>query len=275
MESTCSLPRMCLLKGLLMIKMDVKIDSLILHQTVDIKVALPCSILNLGKRFKSVLALHCAMSTADIFFDRLAMLDYVEEYKIAVIAPSIPNNTFFVNSTLGRYGDFLDKEMMPLLRNILPVSGKREDNTVLGISMGAYGALSMILRKPDAFSNVVAISGYYDQALPFDKELGADKNTFAVANIIQPYMSEIFKQSYNESPDDLILKLRSYQYSDPTRFMFYSEKNDPLSVSQTKRLYKIARDCNLSASYKEGYGKHDVSAWKSSIKDAMANIHGS
>ena len=94
MESTCSLPRMCLLKGLLMIKMDVKIDSLILHQTVDIKVALPCSILNLGKRFKSVLALHCAMSTADIFFDRLAMLDYVEEYKIAVIAPSIPNNTF-------------------------------------------------------------------------------------------------------------------------------------------------------------------------------------
>lgn len=57
--------------------MTSKIDSLILHETVEVKVALPCSILNIGKKFKTVWALHCAMSSGDIFFERLSMLDYV------------------------------------------------------------------------------------------------------------------------------------------------------------------------------------------------------
>lgn len=258
-----------------MIKMELKIDSLILHQTIEITVTLPCSILNIGKKFKSVWALHCAMSSSDIFFDRLSMLDYVEKYKIAVIAPSIPNNTFFVNSALGRYGDFLDCELIPLLRNMLPISDKREDNTVLGISMGAYGALSWLLRKPDFFSNVVAISGYYDPTLPLDKDLISDKNTFAIAKIIHPYMKSLFQEECSETPSALVSNLKSYRNSEFTKFMFYSEKNDLLSLSQTKRLYKIACDSNLSATYSEGTGKHDVCAWKKSIKLSMEYLYRS
>lgn len=49
---------------------------------------------------------------------------------------------------------------------MLPVSDSKVDNCVLGVSMGAFGALAWKLRKPELFSSVVAISGYYDHSLP-------------------------------------------------------------------------------------------------------------
>lgn len=254
-----------------MIRMTLKIDSLILHETVEVKVALPCSILNIGKKFKTVWALHCAMSSGDIFFERLSMLDYVESQKLIVIAPSLPN-TFFVNSDAGKYGDFLDSELYPMLKNMLPVSDNREDNLVLGVSMGAYGALSWSLRKPEFFSKVIAISGYYDHSLPYDDRLKRQKSTFALSKIVHPYMEKIFSSETCQNLKKIENSLKSFSDRKCTLFLFYTASSDFLTKEQTKSIYKTAKSGELNAEYIEVQGEHDVKAWSLAIRDAINRI---
>lgn len=254
-----------------MIRMTLKLDSLILHETVEVKVALPCSILNIGKKFKTVWALHCAMSSGEIFFERLSMLDYVESQKVIVIAPSLPN-TFFVNSDAGKYGDFLDSELYPMLKNMLPVSDKREDNILLGVSMGAYGALSWVLRKPEFFSKVIAVSGYYDHSLPYDDRLKSQRTTFALSKIVHPYMEKIFSSENSQNPNKIENSLKSFLDRKETQFLFYTASSDFLTKEQTKIIYKTAKAGELNAEYSEVEGEHDIKAWSLAIKDAMNRI---
>lgn len=254
-----------------MIRMTLKIDSLILHETVEVKVALPCSILNIGKKFKTVWALHCAMSAGDIFFERLSMLDYVESLKLIVVAPSLPN-TFFVNSSAGKYGDFLDLELYPMLKHMLPISENRDDNLLLGVSMGAYGALSWMLRRSDFFSTVVAISGYYDHNLPYDDRLKTQRVTFTLSKIIHPYMEKIFLSEDSQSPNKIENEISTFPFKENTNFLFYTGSCDYLTKEQTKHIYNLAMKHELNASFKEVDGEHDVKAWSLAIKDAMDKI---
>ena len=254
-----------------MIRMTLKIDSLILHETVEVKVALPCSILNIGKKFKTVWALHCAMSSGDIFFERLSMLDYVESLKLIVVAPSLPN-TFFVNSSAGKYGDFLDLELYPMLKHMLPISENRDDNLVLGVSMGAYGALSWILRKPDFFSSLIAVSGYYDHTLPYDDRLKNQRVTFALSKIIHPYMEKIFLPDESQIPNKIENEIRTFPFKENSDFMFYTGSFDYLTKEQTKHIYDLAMKHELKALYKDVDGEHDVKTWSLAIKDAMDKI---
>ena len=254
-----------------MIRMTLKIDSLILHETVDVKVALPCSILNIGKKFKTVWALHCAMSSGDIFFERLSMLDYVESLKLIVVAPSL-TNTFFVNSNAGKYGDFLDLELYPMLKHMLPISENRDDNLVLGVSMGAYGALSWMLRKPDFFSTLVAVSGYYDHTLPYDDRLKSQRVTFALSKIIHPYMEKIFLSDDSQNPNKIENELSTFTLKENTHFLFYTGSCDYLTKEQTKHVYNIAIKHELKALYKEVDGEHDIKAWTLAIHEAMDKI---
>lgn len=251
--------------------MTLKIDSLILHETVEVKVALPCSILNIGKKFKTVWALHCAMSSGDIFFERLSMLDYVESLKLIVVAPSLPN-TFFVNSNVGKYGDFLDLELYPMLKNMLPISENRDDNLLLGVSMGAYGALSWMLRRSDFFSTVVAISGYYDHTLPYDDRLKAQRVTFALSKIIHPYMEKIFLSESSQGPNKIENEISTFPFKENTNFLFYTGSCDYLTKEQTKHIYNLAMQNELKVSFNEVDGEHDVKAWSFAIKDAMDKL---
>jgi len=256
-----------------MIRMTLKIDSLILHETIEVKVALPCSIINIGKKFKTVWCLHCAMSSGALFFERLSMLDYVEQYKLIVIAPSLPN-TFFVNSKQGNYGDFLDSELYPLIKSMLPVSDNRDDNFVLGVSMGAFGALAWKLRKPELFSAVVAISGYYDHSLPFDPKITKQKETYALSKLIVPYVERVFSDNEEISSEIIKKQLKHFDPKDDTKFMFYTGVCDYLSIDQTKNIYGIAQKCGLNSLYKEVPGEHNVSCWCVATKDAITHIFG-
>lgn len=254
-----------------MIRMSLKIDSLILHETIEVKVALPCSILNIGKKFKTVWCLHCAMSSGDLFFERLSMLDYVEQYKLIVIAPSLPN-TFFVNSKQGNYGDFLDSELYPLIKSMLPVSDSKVDNCVLGVSMGAFGALAWKLRKPELFSSVVAISGYYDHSLPFDPKISKLKATYALSRLIVPYVENVFSDNEEISPAIIKKQLKHFALKDDTKFLFYTGDHDYLSLSQSKNIYVFSKESGLNVEYKEVLGDHNVSCWCIAIKMAITRL---
>ena len=68
--------------------------------------------------------------------------------------------------------DYVGKELVEMTRKMFPLSEKREDTYIGGISMGGYGALYNGMKYRDTFSKVAAFSPACDPYLMLVKEPG-------------------------------------------------------------------------------------------------------
>ena len=62
----------------------------------------------------------------------------------------------------GNYESFFLKELFPYVEAHLPVSFKRDDRAICGLSMGGYGALRLGLKNPGYFGAIGSFSGAVD-----------------------------------------------------------------------------------------------------------------
>ena len=86
---------------------------------------------------------------------------FAEEANIAVAIFSGENKAFKNQPSKGidknLFGDFLTKELPEFLGTYFPISTKREDSYLAGLSMGGYGALYNGLNHPELYK---AIGGF-------------------------------------------------------------------------------------------------------------------
>ena len=60
------------------------------------------------------------------------------------------------------YSTFVGKEVVEMTRKLLPLSHKREDTYLAGVSMGGYGTLLNGMRYADTFGRIAAMSPAID-----------------------------------------------------------------------------------------------------------------
>ena len=77
----------------------------------------------------------------------------------AVIIPD-GENSFYTNQEDIRalYETFVSEELVAVTRKLFPLSDKREDTYIGGISMGGFGSLMLGSRHMDTFSKILALS---------------------------------------------------------------------------------------------------------------------
>lgn len=84
---------------------------------------------------------------------------WAAERNLAVVMPSGYNAFYLDQPALHNfYGRFVGQELVQVIRRILPVSDRREDTFIGGISMGAYGALRAGLKYSENFGAVISLS---------------------------------------------------------------------------------------------------------------------
>ncbi|WP_421019943.1 alpha/beta hydrolase-fold protein, partial [Klebsiella pneumoniae] len=54
--------------------------------------------------------------------------------------------------------DYVLHELMPLVHNWFPVSDRREDNFIAGLSMGGRGTITFAVNNPERFAAAAALS---------------------------------------------------------------------------------------------------------------------
>jgi putative tributyrin esterase len=87
---------------------------------------------------------------------------YADELGLAVVMPNV-HRSFYSNMRHGyRYWDFVSGELIEKARSFFPLSTRREDNFVAGLSMGGHGAFKLALRLPQVFSAAASLSGVAD-----------------------------------------------------------------------------------------------------------------
>jgi len=86
---------------------------------------------------------------------------YAEDNAVAVVIPEA-NNAFYTDGYIingGKYFSYITEELPRMLRSILPLSPRREDNFVAGNSMGSGGAMKCAMLHPEMYRAALMMSG--------------------------------------------------------------------------------------------------------------------
>lgn len=133
-----------------------------LNREVSAVVFLPTDFSDLypvQKPFRTVYFLPGYSASKEQLASFLPMRTECELKGLAVIIPD-GDNSFYqdVPSRHANYSTYISKELVEFTRDILPLSRRREDTYIAGISMGGYGALYNGLIHPETFSKIAAFS---------------------------------------------------------------------------------------------------------------------
>lgn len=255
-----------------MIRISMKLDSMVLFAPVEVQIALPYSYFKPETdKYKTLWAFHCALADSSLFFEKLNITNYVDENSLIIIAPSLPNS-YFANGPFDRYGDFIEQELIPVLKRYLPISEKREDNFALGISMGAFGCLSLSLKNPQLFSKIACISGFYDYRLEDDPRLRKQRKSLMLKRLSDPFVKRIFNDSNNNLKyecDIRALMDDAMGENNPTCINYYCGETDYLSLNQTQQIFALTKNHQIPCSLTLVEGEHDEISWRGSVSKAI------
>lgn len=93
---------------------------------------------------------------------RTSIERYAAEKGLAVIMPAA-NLSWYQNMVTGpKYATFFREELPAIAQNFFPISNRRSDNFVAGLSMGGYGAFLWAMTHPERFAAAASLSGALD-----------------------------------------------------------------------------------------------------------------
>ncbi|WP_447468083.1 alpha/beta hydrolase [Streptococcus rifensis] len=136
-----------------------------LKRTVTFNVYLPSDQIDFnGKRisnppYKTLYLLHGILGDQNDWLVGSRIASLAKKYQIAVVMPAGENHFYLNNSTAGEhYSDFIGQELLEITRAMFPLSHKRVDTFIAGLSMGGYGALYNGMTFAKNFSAIGAFS---------------------------------------------------------------------------------------------------------------------
>jgi S-formylglutathione hydrolase FrmB len=212
-------------------------------------------------RYPVLYLLHGLSDDHTIWMRRTSIERYATERGVAVIMPAVARSMYCDMASGPRYWTFVSEELPRLVRHFFPVSHKREDTFVAGLSMGGYGAFRLALAHPDRFAAAASFSG----ALDLVGRLEAD--------IFSPAEKEgIFGRNpvVKDTDADLFFLARRMAASGKPAPRLYQYCGDQDFLWQDNlRFRRLARGLKLPLTWRQDKGNHGWLYWDQQIQQAL------
>lgn len=188
---------------------------------------------------------------------------YAWNYRLAIVMPAV-NNSYYTDTVSGlNYFTYVSKELPDMITSLLPISSKKEDNYVAGLSMGGYGALKIALTYPERYSKAASLSGALD--LDSIRELASQepRNT---------WFNAVFglKPSQNTSSDLKYLIDLHLKHDVKLPDLFIACGTEDFLYQDNKKFIQFLNLKNVNHTYYESPGSHDWGFWDFYIQKVLA-----
>nr|WP_154960081.1 alpha/beta hydrolase-fold protein [Paenibacillus xylanexedens] len=201
-----------------------------------------------------------------ITFSRIREL--ADRHRFAVFMPAGENHFYLDDEDKGDlYGQYVGKELVEFTRRLFPLSMRREDTYIGGLSMGGYGAIRNGLRYAEHFGGIIALSS---AILPYKIANAQPGYSDGVADY--KYFSRVFGdlsqlQGSDRDPEALVMQLKEKGASIPDIYMACGTEDFLLDVNQRFRDF-LQRE-HVPVTYTESPGVHDWDFWNVYIALAL------
>ncbi|MFD1957700.1 alpha/beta hydrolase [Paenibacillus thailandensis] len=188
---------------------------------------------------------------------------YATDKGVAVVMPDV-GRSFYADMKRGySYWTFVTEELPQLARSFFPLSDRREDNFVAGLSMGGYGAFKIGLSQPDKYAAAASLSGALDIASKEDDPWGLflpleAENIFGSAQEVRGGENDLFH-----------LAERLARYEGPKTKLFQCCGTEDFLYEDNRRFLAHATKLGLDVTYEEEPGTHEWGYWDAKIQRVL------
>lgn len=240
-------------------------QSAAIVQGTTLKIFLPTDMITgrtMEPPFKTLYFLPGFSADSTTIMTYLSVRLQSEEHGVAVVIPD-GFNSFYIDRTeiMANFGSFI-QEIVETTRKLLPLSDKRSDTYIGGISMGGWGSLYHGMKSSRLFSKVISFSPAIDILELANHEVNGFTPAFfrAYFGTEEDYLAGAanLKKAYLESkPEDR-----------PELFLCCG-KQDSLVYGQVADFHKYLAECGYTHTYVEEDGDHEVFFWERMMKPAF------
>lgn len=120
-----------------------------------------------GQKFKTLYLLHGLLGNYTDWVSGTRIQRWAEAKNLAVVMPS-GDNAFYIDIPLpnSNYETFIGQELPQVMRAMFPLSERREDTFIAGLSMGGYGAIRNGMKYAETFSRIAGLSSALEELKP-------------------------------------------------------------------------------------------------------------
>ena len=218
--------------------------------------------------FKTLFLLHGISGNHADWISETRIRNWAESHGIAVVMPS-GYNAFYLDQpeVHNYYGRFVGQELVEVARRMFPLSTRREDTFIGGISMGAYGALRNGLKYCETFGSIVSLSSAMI-INDFDQIISSDGLFFLSRDFLEHTFGDLSHvRDSDKDPARLAADLVYCDRPRPRIFMTCGNQ-DPLAEAN-RMLAGRMRDTGLDVTYHEMTGGHDWEFWNAALPEAL------
>lgn len=221
---------------------------------------------------KTVMLLHGFSGTHSDWLYGSRIQQLAMKYHIAVLCPS-GENGFYVDDEKrdALYEQYLC-EVLEFGRRVFPLSEKREDTAIGGLSMGGYGAMRNGLKHPELFGKIIALSS----ALITDR-LAQNTEQQESPMASAAYYDHVFGApetipGSDRDPKYLAKRLKESGGALPRIFMACGTEDFLLAPNNDFSAYLDS--IGIGHDYRTGPGIHDWAFWDVYIEQALDWAYG-
>ncbi len=253
-----------------LIQMSLMSQSLL--RTVPVSVVLPADKMIIkgkpvreNKPYKTLYLLHGIYGSNMDWLNGTNIYRWAEERDLAVVMPS-GDNMFYIDQEKPHnyYGEFIGKELVELTRKIFPLSHKREDTYIAGLSMGGYGAVRNGLKYYETFGYIAGLSSAFviEGLKNRTNDISTYIRTKAFAESCFGALDKVEEGDLNPLwlAKELIIKL-------PCLYLCCGNKDFLLETN--KSFYNRIKDMGYNVVFEVGPGGHDWDFWNGYIKKVL------
>lgn len=189
---------------------------------------------------------------------------YVESTGLAVIMPDA-GRSYYTDMVHGyKYWTYISEELPKIARTLFPLSEKREDNFIAGLSMGGYGAFKTALNNPYKYAAAASLSGPLDISEWVLNGITADERREEWKNIF----GDLSKIKGSSNDTIYLLEKLVEERKDLPKLYQCCGTEDFLYKNNTS--YRdFVKELSVDLAYDEGPGIHDWVYWDQQIQKVL------
>lgn len=244
--------------------LQVNFLSRALFRTVPAYVILPTDRIPAAedKPFPTLYLLHGLLGNYTDWVHNTRIQQLAEDKRLAVVMPS-GDNSFYVDNPVSKNGVFIGQELVQLTRRMFPLSHRRADTFIAGLSMGGFGALRNGLCYPETFGYIAGLSSAVHL---FETPLDDPARNVGYEDAAFGDMREAMKTDKNPRVAlQNLLAAREADASVPLPKIYLACGTEDTLLGPNRVYRDLFRAAGIDLTYEEGPGKHDWDFWNTYI----------
>lgn len=245
-----------------------------LWRTVTLQVILPADKADLQgnllplKKYKTLYLLNGLHGNYTDWVSGTRIKRWAQERDLAVVMPG-GDNSFYVDREAqhNNYGAFVGQELVEITRRMFPLSDKREDTYIGGLSMGGYGAILNGLKYRDTFGAIVGLSSALHM---FDHVEDLGPLNWKFGETLFGKIEDAMQSDNN--PRVLVEKIGKMKKENPDMTLpkiYMACGTEDFLLPSNREFKALFEKYGFDLTYAEGPGNHNWDFWDEYIKKAL------